>query len=84
MRPESLLSLSLCATFFPGLTDLWPSLHPHPNRHHTQDPYTIDLHGVTLSHALTIVTESCNSWWAANRDCKLLTSGRSPSRSDCT
>lgn len=39
-------------------------------RHITQDPYTVDLHGLTLAHALTIVTESCNTWWAANRDCE--------------
>ncbi|GAA5874653.1 hypothetical protein JCM3774_004774 [Rhodotorula dairenensis] len=37
-------------------------------RHRTQDPYTIDLHGLTLAHALTIVDETCNSWWSANRD----------------
>ncbi|GAA5990172.1 hypothetical protein JCM10908_005857 [Rhodotorula pacifica] len=37
-------------------------------RHKTQDPYTIDLHGLTLAHALTIVDETCNSWWSANRD----------------
>ncbi|KWU42393.1 hypothetical protein RHOSPDRAFT_36101 [Rhodotorula sp. JG-1b] len=42
-------------------------------RHKTQDPYTIDLHGLTLAHALTIVDETCNSWWSANRDAEHVT-----------
>ncbi|ORY69417.1 hypothetical protein BCR35DRAFT_326384 [Leucosporidium creatinivorum] len=30
------------------------------------DKNTIDLHGLTLHHAQTVVRESCNSWWAAS------------------
>lgn len=41
------------------------------------DPNTIDLHGLTLAHALKIVDEATNSWWANARDC---TSIRSASR----
>lgn len=29
------------------------------------DPNTIDLHNVTLQHALTLVHEGCNTWYSA-------------------
>ncbi|BGP17856.1 hypothetical protein JCM10213_008346 [Rhodosporidiobolus nylandii] len=28
----------------------------------------VDLHGLTLSQALTVVDEACNSWWSASRE----------------
>ncbi|GAA5841044.1 hypothetical protein JCM11251_006793 [Rhodosporidiobolus azoricus] len=28
----------------------------------------IDLHGLTLSQALTVVDEACNNWWASSRE----------------
>lgn len=59
------LTLSLSHTIFSLLFVL---VKPRACRHKTQDPYTIDLHGLTLAHALTIVDETCNSWWSANRD----------------
>ncbi|GAA5998618.1 uncharacterized protein JCM10292_002827 [Rhodotorula paludigena] len=32
------------------------------------DPNTVDLHGLTLAQALSIVDEAVNSWWTAARD----------------
>ncbi|GAA6064558.1 hypothetical protein JCM10212_006204 [Sporobolomyces blumeae] len=32
------------------------------------DPFTVDLHGLTLSHSLKIVEESVNAWWANARE----------------
>jgi hypothetical protein len=37
----------------------------------TTDPNTIDLHGLTLAHALKVVDEATNSWWANARHCAL-------------
>ncbi|GAA5967777.1 hypothetical protein JCM21900_000994 [Sporobolomyces salmonicolor] len=37
-------------------------------RRRTHDPHTVDLHGLTLSHALAIVDEACNTWWSQARD----------------
>ncbi|GAA6009551.1 hypothetical protein JCM10207_003823 [Rhodosporidiobolus poonsookiae] len=28
----------------------------------------VDLHGLTLSQALTVVDEACNNWWSASRE----------------
>ncbi|GAA5888086.1 hypothetical protein JCM5296_005429 [Sporobolomyces johnsonii] len=37
-------------------------------RRRTHDPHTVDLHGLTLSHALAIVDEACNTWWSKTHD----------------